>query len=179
MQDGYNLHVYLHYKIYEKVYILSPIFCPFIFLCNFVKFSDEYYSGGYYASPEDAYTYTAHAQHVLSSSPTAHAPHGLSSSAHAQHLLSSSPTAHGLSSSAHAQHLLSSSSPYHNGEDMRASASQLYRDAVEQQNCSVLAQKKMHRYADSFNFLCGYGQCYGSGSESGPVCFWANRIRIH
>jgi hypothetical protein len=116
--------------------------------------SEEYYSGGYYASPEDAYTYTAHAQHVLSSSPTAH---GLSSSAHAQHLLSSSPTAHaphGLSSSAHAQHLLSSS-PYHNGEDMRASASQLYRDAGEQHNCgfSVLElRKKMHHYTDSFNF---------------------------
>ncbi len=144
--------------------------------------SEEYYSGGYYASPEDAYTYTAHAQHVLSSSPTAH---GLSSSAHAQHLLSSSPTAHaphGLSSSAHAQHLLSSSSPYHNGEDMRASASQLYRDEGAHQNCG-LRKKKIHRYADSINFYVdtdnvtdpdpyvfgppGYGsisQRHGSGS---------------
>jgi hypothetical protein len=123
--------------------------------------SEEYYSGGYYASPEDAYTYTAHAQHVLSSSPTAHAPHGLSSSAHAQHVLSSSPTAHaphGLSSSAHAQHLLSSSSPYHNGEDMRASASQLYRNEGEQQNCgfSVLVQNKNHRLRIRVTFMFGY-----------------------
>jgi hypothetical protein len=118
--------------------------------------SEEYYSGGYYASPEDAYTYTAHAQHVLSSSPTAH---GLSSSAHAQHLLSSSPTAHaphGLSSSAHAQHLLSS--PYHNGEDMRASASQMYRNAGAHQKCgfSELVQKKN-------SSICGFQWC-GSGS---------------
>ena len=47
--------------------------------------SEEYYSGGYYANPEDAYSYTAHAQHVLSTS------------------------------------------PYHNGEESRGSAGQIYR----------------------------------------------------
>jgi hypothetical protein len=168
MQDCYNLHVYIIKYTRQFTFcrlILVHLSSSVILLC-----SEEYYSGGYYASPEDAYTYTAHAQHVLSSSPTAHAPHGLSSSAHAphglsssahsQHVLSSSPTAHALhalSSSAHAQHLLSSS-PYHNGEDMRASASQMYRNEGAHQKCgfSVLVQNKNHQLRIRVTFMFGY-----------------------
>ena len=50
--------------LWSKVAYFIILFSRKLFVCY--CFSEEYYSGGYYASPEDAYTYSAHA---LPSSP--------------------------------------------------------------------------------------------------------------